>query len=159
MGPDGSIWGTGKKAVVKMDPRTTGNMNPVKQWPLEKETSPYDNLVSADGNFWAGGAPGTGGKTIKLLDTRTGKLLTLETFRKSTPARGGFDPDGNPWFGGRGGSIVMLDVKAGRIKEYWPPSPYVPYTVFYEAMPDKHGEIWAGILHGRGYLRDRKSVV
>lgn len=155
MGPDGTIWGTAKGAVVKMDPRVTGNMNPVQQWPLEpaKETSPYDNLVSADGNFWAGGAPGTGGHTVKLLDLRTGKLLLRETFRATTAARGGFDLEGNPWFGGRGGSIVTLNAKAGRIREYWAPAPYAPYTEFYEAMPDKNGEVWAASMNGRGYFR------
>jgi streptogramin lyase len=25
--------------------------------------------------------------------------------------------------------------------------------VFYDAMPDKNGDIWAGILAGRGFLR------
>ena len=151
--PDGSIWNVSKRAVVRMDPRTTGTAEVVQRWPLEKEPSSYDNMISNDGNFWAGGGPASGGHAIKLLDIRTGKVLILETSRQSSPARGGFDPEGNPWFGGRGGSILTLNVKARRIREYWPPSPYTPYTAFYEAMPDKNGEVWAGILHGGGFLR------
>ena len=38
----------------------------------------------------------------------------------------------------------------GQIREYWPPTPYV---TFYEAMPDKRGEVWAGELHGGRMLR------
>lgn len=64
-----------------------------------------------------------------------------------------FDPFGNPWFGGVNGTFVELDVKAGRIREFWPPTPYSPYTDFYTAMPDRNGEVWAGDLHGRGFLR------
>ena len=75
--------------------------------------------------------------------------LKLYTF-DSTPARGGFDTQGNPWFGGRGGSLLQMDVKARQIREYTPPTPYV---TFYEAMPDKKGEVWAGELHGGRMLR------
>jgi streptogramin lyase len=57
---------------------------------------------------------------------------------------------GNPWFGGRGGALLKLDVKTGQIREYWPP---VPYVTFYEAMPDKRGEVWAGALHSGRMLR------
>lgn len=154
LGPDGMIWGTTGGNVVKIDPRTTGNTNIVKQWgPIGKESSPYDNLVSRDGRFWAGGSPGTGGFTIKLLDTLTGKFKTLESHRAITAARGGFDFEGNPWFGGRGGSIITYNVKADVLREYWAPTPYPPYSVFYEAMPDKNGEVWAAAINGRGYFR------
>jgi streptogramin lyase len=85
------------------------------------------------------------------MDTRTGKLLELHSAsRDSTPARGGFDAEGNPWFGGRGGSLLQLDVKARQIREYVPPTPYVD---FYEAQPDEKGEVWAGELHGGRMLR------
>jgi hypothetical protein len=67
--------------------------------------------------------------------------------------RGGFDPYGNPWFGGATGSLVELDAKANRIREYWPPTPYSPYTDFYEAMPERNREVWAGVLHGREFVR------
>ena len=54
--------------------------------------------------------------------------------RELVAARGGFDAQGNPWFGGRGGALLKLDVKARQIREYFPPTPYVN---FYEAMHDK----------------------
>jgi streptogramin lyase len=68
----------------------------------------------------------------------------------SGPARGAFDREGNAWFGGRGGRILKLDPKTKRITEYAPP---IPYVAFYEAQPDKNGEIWAGALHGGRFLR------
>jgi streptogramin lyase len=115
----------------------------------------YDNLVSSGGEFWAAGAPAaTGGNSVELLDIQTGEMRELNTgARLSGPRRGGFDPYGNPWFGGATGSLVELDAKANRIREYWPPTPYSPYTDFYEAMPDRNGEVWAGILHGREFVR------
>ena len=75
------------------------------------------------------------------LDTRT---------PISAPARGGFDLDGNAWFGGRGGMLLRLDPRTRRITEYYPP---IPYVTFYEAMPDKNGEVWAGALHAGRFLR------
>ena len=39
------------------------------------------------------------------------------------------------------------------MKEYWPPTAPNPLTDFYEAMPDKNGEVWAGVLHGRHMVR------
>jgi streptogramin lyase len=70
-----------------------------------------------------------------------------------TAKRGGFDPFGDAWFGGGGGALIRLNAKAGRIDEYVPPIAPHPYTDFYEAMPDKNGEVWAGVLHGRQMLR------
>jgi len=147
--PDGYIWKAQDKAVLKFDPET-GKI--VQRYPFTiKLDSPYDNIVTEDGNFWAGGSPALGGDSIELLDIRTGKLLEVESFsRDSTAARGGFDPAGNPWFGGRGGALLELDAKARQIREYWPPTPYV---TFYEAMPDKNGEVWAGELHGGRFSR------
>jgi hypothetical protein len=54
-------------------------------------------------------------------------------------ARGGFDRNGNAWFGGRSGSIVELDTRQRKVREYWPP---IATAEFYEAMPDKNGEVW-----------------
>ena len=86
--------------------------------------NPYDNIITDDGNFWAGGSAAQAGDTIELMDTRTGKLLELHSpSHDSTPARGGFDAQGNPWFGGRGGSLLQLDVKARQIREFAPPTP------------------------------------
>ena len=146
--PDGFIWKAQQKAVLKFDPQT-GKI--LERYPFTKLDSPYDNIVTADGNYWAGGSPAGGGDVMELLDIRTGKLLEVESFsRDSTAARGGFDPQGNPWFGGRGGALLELDVKARQIREFWPLTKYV---TFYEAMPDKNGEVWAGELHGGRFVR------
>jgi streptogramin lyase len=69
-----------------------------------------------------------------------------------TAKRGGFDP-----FEIRGGAERMAlsssSMRRKRINEHWPPIAPHPYTDFYEAMPDKNGEVWAGVLHGRQMLR------
>jgi len=31
------------------------------------------------------------------------------------------------------------------------------YVTFYEAMPDKNGEVWAGALHGGRFLRFNRA--
>ena len=146
--PDGYIWKAQGGAVLKFD--QAGKI--VTKIPFTvKLDSPYDNIISDDGNYWAGGSAAGGGDTMELLDIRTGKLTEAHSFsRDSTPARGGFDPQGNPWFGGRGGALVELDAKARVIREYWPPTPYV---TFYEAMPDNNGEVWGGELHGGRFVR------
>jgi streptogramin lyase len=150
VGPDGVIWHAQDKAVQKFDSKT-GQLLGQKVPFTVNLNSPYDNIITDDGNFWAGGSAGQAGDTIELMDTHTGKLLELHSpSHDSTPARGGFDTEGNPWFGGRGGSLLQMDVKARQIREYTPPSPYV---TFYEAMPDKKGEVWAGELHGGRMLR------
>ena len=51
------------------------------------------------------------------------------------------------------GTFVELDAKAKRLREFWPPTPYTPYTDFYTAKPDKNGEVWSCELHGKGFLR------
>jgi virginiamycin B lyase len=149
LGPDGSVWHAQDKAVARFDSKT-GKL--LERVPFTINlNAPYDNIVTDDGNFWAGGSAGGGGDSIELMDTRTGKLLEVHSFsRDSTPAKGGFDPQGNPWFGGRGGALLKLDAKARQIREYWPPTPYV---TFYEAMPDAKGEVWAGELHGGRMVR------
>jgi streptogramin lyase len=149
IGPDGLVWFARNKAVQKFDSKT-GRL--VGRIPFTMDVgNPYDNIITEDGNLWAGGSPAGGGNTIEFMDTRTNKLIEVRSVSPdSTPARGGFDAQGNPWFGGRGGGLVQFDVKSGRIREYFPPTPYVN---FYEAMPDKRGEVWAGELHGGRMLR------
>src|SRR6266700_4078404 len=149
VGPDGGVWFARNKAVQKFDPKT-GKL--LERVPFTIDlANPYDNIITDDGNFWAGGAPAGGGNTIELMDARTNKLLEVRSVsRDSTPARGGFDAQGNPWFGGRGGALLELDVKSRQIREHWPP---VPYVTFYEAMPDKRGAVWAAGLHGGRMLR------
>jgi streptogramin lyase/mono/diheme cytochrome c family protein len=141
----------GDHSVQKIDPNT-GKI--VKEWPIKARFS-YDDLISDDGNFWAGGAPvGTDQNAAELLDLRTGKMLNFDTgARPSSARRGGFDPFGNAWFAGENGTLVELDTKAKRMREYWPPTPPEPYTDFYSAMPDKNGDVWVGELHGKGLLR------
>ena len=158
MAPDGSVWSaeSGQSqngAVIKIDP-SSGTAKVVAQYPLKGVRGTYDNTISHDGNFWAGGSPAGVGNSVELLDIRAGKMLEVNTgARMSTPARGGFDPFGNAWFGGRGGALVELNAKTGRMREYWPPIPYAPYARFYEAMPDKNGEVWGGVNFGRGFVR------
>ena len=143
------IWFARQRAVQKFDSKT-GKL--IERVPYSiGAANPYDNIVSPDGNFWAGGSAAGGGDTMELMDTRTNKITEVRSFSKdSTPARGGFDAQGNPWFGGRGGALLEFDVKAGQIREFWPP---VPYVTFYEAMPDQRGEVWAGALHSGRVLR------
>jgi virginiamycin B lyase len=153
LAPDGFVWSNmngSAGGVKKIDPKT-GKI--VEQFPFAGAS--YDSLVSADGNFWAGGSPGgPNGNYAEMLDIRTGQMLQLNTgARESAPKRGGFDPYGNAWFGGTNGTLVEFDAKARQLREYWPPTPYDPYTDFYDAMPDKNGEIWAGEMHGRDFVR------
>jgi streptogramin lyase/cytochrome c5 len=151
LAPDGSIWDSKDFHVRKIDPQT-GRV--LQSFPLKIPES-YGRLISNDGNFWAGGAPaGTKGNSAELLDIRNGEMLNLDSGgRPSAAKRGGFDPAGNAWFAGENGTLVELDAKAKRIREYWPPTPYDPYTDFYSAMPDKNGEVWTEELHGRKFLR------
>ena len=146
----GFIWYDLDYQVRKIDPQT-GKI--LQQYPLQVNDS-YASLLSYDGNFWAGSGPARVGNTAELLDLRTGKWLNLNTgAHMATAKRGGFDPYGNAWFGGADGALVELDAKAGRILEHWPPTAPSPLTDFYEAMPDKNGEVWAGVLHGRQMVR------
>jgi streptogramin lyase len=150
LAPDGYIWYTDDNAAVKIDPET-GKF--LQKYPM-KAPSTYDNSISYDGNWWAGGSPPGGGNTAQLLNLKTGKMLDLQTGSEpSNSRRGGFDPFGNAWFGGGNGTLVELDQKLGRIREFKPPIPINPYSGFYEAMPDKNGEVWAGVLPGREFVR------
>ena len=144
------MWDARADRVAKLDP-TTGKI--VKEWPLQANSS-YDNAISYDGRYWGGSGPANWGNTVEMLDIETGKWLNLNSgAHMMTAKRGGFDPFGNTWWGGADGALIELNAKAGRIEEYWPPIAPHPYTDFYEAMPDKNGEVWAGVLHGRQMLR------
>jgi streptogramin lyase/mono/diheme cytochrome c family protein len=146
MDAQGYVYETINEGVVKIDSK---NGKIVQHFPFKRLSSTYDNILSADGRYWSGGQTGTG--IIGLLDTKTGDMWEMDTRTPvSSAARGGFDLEGNAWFGGRGGMLIKLDPRTRHITEYYPP---IPYVTFYEAMPDKNGEIWAGALHGGRFLR------
>ena len=148
--PDGSIWDSRDDKIRKIDAET-GKV--LKTWPLQISFA-YDSLISADGKYWAGGGLPNWGNTAERLDIQTGQIINSNTGEHmSTPKRGGFDPYGNAWFGGGAGALVELDAQAQAMREYWPPTAPNPLTDFYEAMPDKNGEVWAGVLHGRQMVR------
>jgi streptogramin lyase len=146
MDSEGFVYETAFRNVVRIDSRS-GKV--VQKFPFTRINSTYDNIVSFDDRYWSGGQTGTG--LLGLLDRKTGQLWELETRTPvSSPARGGFDLQGNAWFGGRGGMLIKLDPKTRRITEYYPP---IPFVTFYEALPDKNGEVWAGALHAGRLLR------
>lgn len=146
MDADGYVYETIDRGVVRIDSR---NGKIVQHVPFTRLVSTYDNIVSMDGRYWSGGQTGTG--LLGLLDIKTGSLWELDTRTPvSSPARGGFDADGNAWFGGRGGMLIKLDPRTRRITEYYPP---IPYVTFYEAMPDRNGDVWAGALHAGRVVR------
>jgi len=147
---DGFVWDARANRIVKMDPQT-GKV--LKEWPLQANSS-YDNTISYDGKYWSGSGPANWGNTVEMLEIETGKILNLNSGdHMMTAKRGGFDPFGNSWWGGADGAIIELNAKEQRIDEHWPPIAPHPYTDFYEAMPDRNGEVWAGVLHGRQMLR------
>ncbi len=151
MDKDGWVYETLDDSVVRID-RETGKI--VKKWPIPKVRSSYDNIVSFDGRWWAGGVTGT--NLIGLVDLQTDEVWELETPTVvSAPARGGFDRNGHAWFGGRGGAVLELDPKTRHITEHNPP---FPYEAFYEVLPDKNGDIWAWALHGGRLLRFTPST-
>jgi virginiamycin B lyase len=155
MSPDGFVWDSRARHVRKIDPET-GKI--VQEFPLQTESS-YDSMISYDGKFWGGSGSPNWGNTFEILNIETGQWINLNTgSHMATGKRGGFDPYGNTWFGGADGALIELDAKARRVQEYWPPTAPAPFTDFYEAMPDKNGEVWAGVLHGREMVRlDPKS--
>jgi streptogramin lyase/mono/diheme cytochrome c family protein len=152
LSPDSSaIWIVGPSVAQRVDTET-GKI--VVKYPFAGRGS-YESLVSSDGNFWAGGAQvGPYGNTLELLDIRTGQMQNFTTgAHPSAAKRGGFDALGNAWFAGMNGTFVEIDARAGRVREFRPPTPYSPYTDFYAGTADKNGEFWAGEIHGRGLLR------
>lgn len=143
---EGKVYETLDDGVVEID-RETGKI--LRHFPLPKVRGTYDNILSYDGRYWSGGTNGR--DLLGLLDLKTGQLWELETpTYTSSPARGGFDREGNAWFGGRGGMVLKLDSSTRKITEYWPP---IPYSTFYEVMPDKNGEVWGAALHTGHFLR------
>jgi len=150
VGPDIGIWFARNKAVQKFDSKT-GKLLERVPFTSDNNANPYDNIISDDGTLWAGGAPAGGGDTIEMMDTRTNKLLEVHSFsHDTTAARGGFDRNGNPWFGGRKRRAAPARRQGGKDPRILAATPYV---IFYEAMPDKRGEVWAGELHGGKMLR------
>jgi streptogramin lyase/cytochrome c5 len=155
MTKDGFVWNSRGDHVQKIDPET-GKV--IQRYPLQVSFS-YDSLISADGKYWGGGGLPAWGNTAERLDLATGEWINANTgSHMATAKRGGFDPYNNPWFGGGDGALIELNAKTGLIEEHVPPIAPNPYTDFYEAQPDKNGEVWAGVLHGRQMLRlDPKS--
>ena len=146
MDSKGLAYETLDDGVVQIDSKT-GKI--VKKFTLNRVRSTYDSIVSHDDRYWSGGT--TSGNMLGLLDTQTGEWWETEIpTLNANPSRGGFDRDGNAWFGGRGGMLLKLDTKTRRVTEYWPP---IPYVTFYEAMPDKNGEVWAAALGSGRFLR------
>ena len=148
--PDGFAWDARGGKVRKIDTET-GKV--VQEWPLQAESS-YDSMISYDGKYWGGSGPANWGNTFEILNIATGQWLNLNTgHHMATGKRGGFDPYNNTWFGGADGNLIELNFKEQRVEEFRPPIAPGPYTDFYEAMPDKNGEVWAGVLHGRDMVR------
>ncbi len=131
--------------VAKFDP-ATGKL--IMAYPTNKLHTTYDNLVSPDGRYWSGSPIGT--HLIGLIDMKSDQLWELETEDVSSGSRGAFDLQGNAWYGGRGGMLIKLDPKTRHLSEYYSP---IQYDTFYECMPDKNGEIWAGGLQSGRVMR------
>jgi streptogramin lyase/mono/diheme cytochrome c family protein len=146
LSPDGFIWEARGGSVNKIDPKTGQT---VQKFLLQKVKSAYGNELSADGNYFAGGSWPE--DWVIFLDIKKGELFEMQTRTpRIAPKRGGFDPDGNAWFGGAGGALVKIDAKTKQLSEYRPPTPGVS---FYECLPDKNGEIWAGELYAGRIVR------
>ena len=162
LAPDGHLWqglrgDDGLMRAVRIDPHT-GEI--VDSYVRPNTPGSYHHTVSADGRFVAGGGSGLAtSNTAWMLDLSTGEVY--ETFSHDQDhgaARGEFDADNNVWFGGRAGPLVQLvnEIDEGKgihTRLFWPPTPLFPYTDFYTATPDKNGEVWGGVMHGRGFLR------
>ncbi|OFW34079.1 MAG: hypothetical protein A3J28_15910 [Acidobacteria bacterium RIFCSPLOWO2_12_FULL_60_22] len=138
LGPDGAVWTSWDGMLNKIDPQTGKYL---KQYPLQGADA-ADSLVSADGKYWVGP---TGATSVTVLDIPNEKMWEVKMSLPARLVKGGFDPDGNAWFGGRGGVVVKIDPRERRAAEYFPPTPYV---TFLEAQPDKNGEVWAGYTQG-----------
>ena len=146
LAPDGYVWYVMGGEVTKIDP---GSGKFLARYPFQKMRFTYDNLMSKDGTYWVGGQ--WPGNLIGVFNIKTKELREYETRSKlSSPAKGAFGFDGIAWFGGRGGQLIEIDPRDGQTQEYFPPTPYV---TFYEAMPDRNGEIWAGEQHGGQFAR------
>jgi len=148
--PEGFVWGTcGGDSVCKFDPKTA---KPIKKFPMKVSEGTYGNELSRDGRYFGGGTPWQDNfDGLVFLDIQTGEVTEAPTQTGyADPSRGGFDPDGNLWTGGRGGIISMFNRRTKQVRDYVPPTPYV---TFYEAKPDKNGEVWAGAQRGGRIVR------
>ena len=105
----------------------------------KKFPSTYGSAMSWDYRYFGGGAWPKDG--VVVYDRKTGELYEADTSPNSGPARGEFDPAGNYWAAGRGGSLIKFDINEKRVHEYPLPT---PYTSLYTAKADKNGEVWAG---------------
>ena len=142
---EGFIWKCRDSAVWKTEPNTG---DPVKKFDLKKFRGTYGSAVSKDGRYFGGGAwPADG---LVVVDSATGQIYEMDTSPNSGPARGGFDPQGNYWSGGRGGVLVEFETSKRRVREYPVPTPFVS---LYTAKADKNGEVWGGELQGGRYFR------
>lgn len=159
LAPDGFLWQGragkgGIQEVVRIDPET-GEVT--KAYPRPTTPSSYHHSVSGDGRFVAGGSGS--GNTAWMLDVSSGKVYeTITHDQEHRAARGAFDSAGDAWFGGRSGPLVQIvnEIDKGKgihTRLFWPPTPLFPYTDFYTATPDKNGEVWGGVMHGRGFVR------
>ena len=160
LAPDGFLWYSqpaegGTQEIVRFNPRTGEVAN---VYPRAGHYS-YQHAVSDDGRFVAGSSPvGPGYDATWMLDVENEKVYATTAAQDHGAARGGFDPFGDAWFGGRGGPLVQLvnEIDEGNgvhTRLHWPPTPLFPYTDFYTATADRNGEIWGGVMHGRGFVR------
>src|SRR6266516_3703551 len=151
LSPDGFVWGTcDGHYLCKFDPKVSAE--PIQKIPLKKSQNTYGNDVSEDGNFFVGGTPWQANfDGIVWADLRTGEIWEVQTESgHADPSRGGVDPEGNGWNGGRGGRITEFERKTHQVREWESPTPFI---TFYEAKPDKNGEIWAGAQRGGRIVR------
>jgi len=151
LAPDGFVWGTcDGHYLCKFDPKVSAQ--PIQKIPLKKSQNTYGNDVSEDGNFFVGGTPWQANfDGIVWADLRTGEIWEVQTESgHADPSRGGVDPEGNGWNGGRGGRITEFERKTHQVREWESPTPFI---TFYEAKPDKNGEIWAGAQRGGRIVR------
>jgi streptogramin lyase/mono/diheme cytochrome c family protein len=140
-----NIWRVRDGAVDRISGLDGSKLQSIK---TKKFASTYGSAMSLDNRYFGGGAWPRDGMVI--YDRKTGELFEPETSPDSGPARGEFDPAGNYWAAGRGGSLIKFDIATKLVHEYPLPT---PYTSLYTTKPDKNGEVWAGELNGGHYLR------
>jgi streptogramin lyase/mono/diheme cytochrome c family protein len=142
---EGNIWRLREGEVSRISGADGHKMEAIK---TKKFASTYGSAMSWDHRYFGGGAWPRDG--VVVYDRKTGELYEADTSPNSGPARGEFDPEGNYWAAGRGGSLIKFDIKEKRTHEYPLPT---PYTSLYTAKADKNGEVWTGELNGGHYLR------
>src|SRR4051794_13345700 len=142
---EGNIWRLREGEVSRISGIDGHKMEAIK---TKKFPSTYGSAISWDNRYFGGGAWPKDG--VVVYDRKSGELYEADTSPNSGPARGEFDPSGNYWAAGRGGSLIKFDIKEKRVHEYPLPT---PYTSLYTAKADKNGEVWAGELNGGHYLR------